>query len=264
MFLQDIYIYPIKSLGGYRTSEAQVEIRGFQFDRRWMLVDEKGQFLSQRSFHTLSLLQVKEEQNGFTVYHKQNPDLSHWFPFEPETRDFSPVTIWDDTLMGQRVNLASDEWFSQILGSTCSLVHMPLSSARYIGEKYAVKNETVSFADSMPYMVIGQESLEDLNRRLPDPLPMNRFRPSLVFSGGTAFEEDTWDTVRIGDCIFKVTKPCARCVMTTIDQDNAKKGKEPLKTLAKYRLWDKKVHFGQNLIALSLGSIAVGDPVKPV
>ena len=169
MFLQDIYIYPIKSLGGYRTSEAQVEIRGFQFDRRWMLVDQNGQFLSQRSFHTLSLLQVKKEQKGFTVSHKQNPKLSHWFPIKPETTDYSPVTIWDDTLMGQRVNLASDEWFSQILDSTCSLVHMPLTSPRYIGEKYAVNNETVSFADSMPYMVIGQESLEDLNSKLAEP-----------------------------------------------------------------------------------------------
>jgi uncharacterized protein YcbX len=113
-------------------------------------------------------------------------------------------------------------------------------------------------------MVIGQESLKDLNNRLSEPLPMNRFRPNLVFSGGTAFDEDTWDRVQIGNCIFKVTKACARCMITTIDQDKAKKGKEPLKTLAQYRLWDKKVHFGQNMIALNLGRIAVGDSVKPI
>jgi uncharacterized protein YcbX len=229
-----------------------------------MLIDEAGKFLSQRSFHSLSLLQVKAESKGFTVSHKLNPDLHHWFPVEPETNDFIPVSIWNDTLMGQRVNQASDNWFSQILGSSCRLVHMPLSSDRYIGEKYAVKNETVSFADSMPYTVIGQESLEDLNSRLPDPVPMNRFRPSIVFSGGTAFDEDTWENVQIGSCTFKVTKPCARCVMTTIDQNKAKKGKEPLKTLAQYRLWNKKVHFGQNLIALNIGNISLGDPVKPL
>lgn len=229
-----------------------------------MLVDENGQFLSQRNFHKLSLLQVKEEQNGFTVAHKQNSKISHWFPVAPETKDYRKVTIWDDTLVGQRVSLATDDWFSQILDATCSLVHMPLSSTRYIGEKYAVNNETVSFADSMPYMAIGQESLEDLNARLSEPLPMNRFRPSLVFSGGLAFEEDNWDQVIIGNCTFKVTKPCARCVMTTIDQDTAEIGIEPLKTLAKFRLWDKKVHFGQNLIALKLGKLAVGDPLKPI
>lgn len=264
MQLQDIYIYPIKSLGGIRVSEAQVEVRGFQLDRRWMLADEKGHFLSQRNFQDMALLQVMIGSNGLKVIHKQQPELTHWFPFEPETKDFIPVTIWEDRVMGQIVNKVSNEWFSQVLDIPCQLVHMPLSTERHIDKKYAAKEETVSFADAMPYLVIGQQSLNDLNHRLPVPVPMNRFRPNLVFSGGEAFQEDHWNRVKIGECIFKVAKPSARCVMTTVDQSNAMKSKEPLKTLAKYRTSEKKILFGQNLIALTMGSVKVGDLVQQV
>src|SRR5690606_28095292 len=129
---------------------------------------------------------------------------------------------------------------------------------RPVDKKYAVNQETVSFADAMPYLIIGQRSLDDLNDKLQEPLPMNRFRPNLVFSGGEAFAEDSWERVRIGECTFKVTKPCARCVLTTVDQETGNTGKEPLKTLATYRSVDKKVLFGQNMIALTTGTVKIG------
>ena len=262
MKLQEIYIYPIKSLGGIRLTEAQVETKGLQSDRRWMLVDKNGLFMSQRTFHNMALLQVEIESHGLKVSHKQHPELNHSIPFEPETDEFIPVTIWDDTVIGQVVSPAVNRWFSQVLDVQCQLVFMPLSTERHIKEKYQVNKETVSFADAMPYLVIGQKSLDDLNRKLLVPLPMNRFRPNFVVSGGEAFQEDHWDQVKIGECIFKVTKPCARCVMTTVDQATAIKGKEPLKTLASYRTKDKKVLFGQNMIALTTGTIKVGDVVQ--
>src|SRR5690606_36055403 len=123
---------------------------------------------------------------------------------------------------------------------------------------------TVSFADAMPFLVIGQKSLDDVNHKLMVPVPMNRFRPNFVFSGGEAFQEDQWGRVKIGECIFKVTKPSARCVMTTVDQATGIKGKEPLKTLASYRTKDKKVLFGQNMIPLTMGTIKVGDQVQEI
>jgi uncharacterized protein len=140
---------------------------------------------------------------------------------------------------------------------------MPISSDRRVSPKYAVNNESVSFADGMPYLVIGQASLDELNTRLEIPVPMDRFRPNLVFTGGKAFEEDDWDKVKIGNSLFKVTKPCARCVMTTVDQNTGKKSKEPLKTLSTYRNVNGKVMFGQNMLLLEGEKISVGDLVTP-
>ncbi len=264
MHLQDIYIYPIKSLGGIRLSEAQVEIRGLACDRRWMLVDKKGMFMTQRKHHQMALLQVELAESGLKVYHKQSPEQFHFIPLTPETDRFIPVTVWQDQILGQVVNTSSERWFSMMLGISCQLVYMPDAVKRAVDEKYAVNRETVSFADAMPYLIIGQSSLNDLNDRLTEPLPMNRFRPNLVFSGGKAFAEDGWDQVQIGECTFKVTKPCARCVLTTVDQETGKAGKEPLKTLASYRSVNKKVLFGQNMIALETGTIRIGDQVQEI
>ncbi|MDN3668678.1 MOSC domain-containing protein [Echinicola jeungdonensis] len=261
MKLQDIYIYPIKSLGGIRLEQTQVGIKGFQWDRRWMLVDENGQFLTQRTIHKMALLQVQLREKGVVVFHKQKPELSLQIPLEPETQHFIPVTVWSDKVEGQIVSPTANQWFSEFLGQPCQLVFMPDFIQRKVDPDYAVNGETVGFADAMPYLLIGQASLDDLNSKLGKPVPMERFRPNMVFSGAEPFEEDTWKEVAIGDCKFKVAKPCARCILTTVDQNTGIKGKEPLKTLATYRTKDQKVLFGQNLIALSTGQVKVGDPV---
>mgnify|MGYP005754659241 FL=1 len=122
----------------------------------------------------------------------------------------------------------------------------------------------MSFADGMPYLIIGQASLDELNSKLEQPVPMNRFRPNLVFSGGSPFQEDQLRKIRIGTVEFQIVKPCARCVMTTVDQDTAEQGKEPLKTLASYRTVNNKVMFGQNVVALSLGKVRLGDAITPL
>ncbi|GAB3651784.1 MOSC domain-containing protein [Echinicola sediminis] len=259
MKIQDIYIYPIKSLGGIRLEKAEVLTKGFKWDRRWMLVDKSGNFLSQRSLHKMALLQVKLTPEGLFIYHKQSEDLHLKIPFQPDTDEFIDVRVWDDTVKGQIVSETADNWFSKALGLPCRLVYMPETTPRNIDLKYADNGETVSFADAMPYLLIGQRSLDDLNDRLEQAVPMKRFRPNLVFSGGSAFEEDHWKEIQIGNINFKVAKPCARCVLTTVDQDTGIKGKEPLKTLAGYRTKDKKVLFGQNLIALDSGMLKIGD-----
>ena len=257
MQLQDIYIYPIKSLGGIRLEEAVLEERGFQYDRRWMLVDENGAFLSQRKHPLMALLQTQLSEEGIIVSHKHQAGNNITIPFEPKSSLMVPVRIWDDEVIGQEVDSKINKWFSDVLGLTSTLVYMPISSERKVSPKYAVNNESVSFADGMPYLLIGQASLDDLNSKLVDPVPMDRFRPNLVFSGGKAFEEDDWDKVQIGEAIFKITKPCARCVMTTVDQSTGTKGKEPLKTLSTYRLMDGKVMFGQNMLLLEGKKITV-------
>lgn len=264
MHLQDIYIYPIKSLGGIRLSEAEVQTAGLAHDRRWMVVDDNGHFLTQRAHPQMALLQVEMVGDGLKIYHKRQSALKHLAPLKPETDDFIPVTVWNDTVMAQVVSKSSNRWFTEFLGLPCKLVFMPSSTERHIAQKYAVNNETVSFADAMPYLLIGQSSLDDLNEKLATALPMNRFRPNFVFTGGSSFDEDQWEEVSIGKCLFKVTKPSARCVMITIDQDTATATKEPLKTLAGYRSFDKKILFGQNLISLTAGVVSVGNRILPV
>jgi uncharacterized protein YcbX len=259
MQLQDIYIYPIKSLGGIRLEEAVLEERGLKFDRRWMLVDKEGMFLTQRNHPQMALLQTNLTKDSLLVCHKNKPEISIEIPFEATSKDVIPVTIWDDQVMGQIVDYRLNDWFSEQLGLSCILVIMPDSTERKLPAKYAVNNESVSFADGMPYLVIGQSSLDELNSRLEIPVPMDRFRPNFVFSGGNAFEEDEWDKVKIGNSLFKITKPCARCVMTTIDQTSGKKSKEPLKTLSAYRNVNGKVMFGQNMLLLEGGKIRIGD-----
>ncbi|WP_255590383.1 MOSC domain-containing protein [Algoriphagus sp. NBT04N3] len=264
IFLQDIYIYPIKSLGGIRMEVCRVEERGFEFDRRWMLIDPQGRFVTQREYPRLALLKVQLESDFLKVYSSERPEDYIQIPLILEGYESVEVVVWDDTMLAKKLDPNIDRWFSEKLGMGVHLVKMPETTHRLVSPKYAVKNESVSFADGMPYLLIGQESLDDLNTRLERTVPMDRFRPNLVFSGAKAYEEDSWKTLKVGEVDFQIVKPCARCVMTTIDQENATKSKEPLKTLASYRTVNSKVLFGQNMVALSHGILKIGDSVQVI
>lgn len=264
LILQDIFIYPIKSLGGIRLSKCEVEEKGFRYDRRWMLVDGEGVVITQREYPQLALLAVSLGERGLIISHKLEIEKTSEIPYDSATGPELMVTIWDDQVLAKAVHPDLDLWFSGFLGFTVTLVVMPESTHRKVQEKYAVHAESVSFADGMPYLIIGQRSLDDLNSRLENPVPMNRFRPNLVFSGGAPFLEDSLRKIKIGKLEFQIVKPCARCVMTTVDQESGIKGKEPLKTLASYRTINKKVYFGQNVVALQSGTISVGDEIVPM
>lgn len=262
--IQDIFIYPIKSLGGIRLEEAMVEERGFRLDRRWMLVTPDGMFVSQRKHPKMALLQVKVDQDGLLVFERARPENFILIPFEQQTDESLTVRVWDDEMKAARVGESFDQWFSEFLEMELFLVKISEQTHRKVSQKYSVKDESVSFADGMPYLVIGQSSLDELNSRLELPVSMDRFRPNIVFSGGTAFQEDNLKRIRIGQVLFQVVKPCARCVMITVDQHTGVSGKEPLKTLSSYRKIGNKVLFGQNAVALESGKIQVGDLVTPL
>ncbi|PSR53727.1 MOSC domain-containing protein [Adhaeribacter arboris] len=265
LILTDIYIYPIKSLGGVRVDRALVEPQGLQYDRRWLLVDETGTFLTQRVFPQMALLQVQLLPTGLLVTHKQQVAESLFISFDSQNYLNTPltVTIWDDTVAVVEVSYEANAWFSRLLRINCCLVFMPPEAHRPVEPDFAQNHEPVSFADAFPYLLIGQESLNDLNTRLPEPVPMNRFRPNLVFSGGEPFTEDSWQEFKIGNQNFAAVKPCARCVLTTVNQDTAQKGTEPLRTLATYRTINKKVLFGQNVLPRS-GDLLLqtGNPIS--
>lgn len=224
-----------------------------------MLVDTNGVFLTQRTHAQMIFLKVELGEKGLVVFDSRNLEDQILIGYDQISDQEIEVEIWDDKVMAKIVDAQLDRWFGQKLGVDCRLVVMPDSTQRKLSQKYAVNEESVSFADGMPYLILGQESLEELNSRLENKVRMDRFRPNIVFGGGAALVEDSWKKIKIGEVEFQVVKPCARCVLTTIDQQTGVQSKEPLKTLASYRTRDNKVYFGQNMVALQQGILQVGD-----
>lgn len=255
-----LFIYPIKSLGGIPVLSAQVTDRGLRFDRRWMLVNADHGFITQRTVPSMALIRVNLSADGLEIRSRLHPNIL-LVPYEPEGGAFADVYVWEDTCRGQFVSAEADAWFSAALGITCRLVYMPEETRRITDPNYAPEGGITSFADAFPFLLIGEGSLDDLNHRLEQPVPMDRFRPNIVFSGGGPFFEDSMQEFFIRNIRFRGVKLCARCPIPTIDQETAERGKEPLRTLARYRMANNKVYFGQNLIHSGLGEIAVGDPI---
>jgi uncharacterized protein YcbX len=260
LHISQLFIYPIKSLGGIEVTSAQVTDRGFKYDRRWMLVDQNNRFLTQREFAEMALLKVSMIEDGLLVKHALHPDTQIEIPLIPQSDQTGEFTIWDDIVKGQFVNDKIDQWFSHAMNFKCRLVYMPEDSHREVSAKYA-SDKITSLSDGYPFMMIGQASLDDLNSRLADRLPINRFRPNMVFSGGQAFEEDTMAHIQINGINFFGVKLCARCPIPTIDQDTIAKSKEPTKTLLTYRRRNNDVYFGQNFVHQGNGMISIGDEI---
>lgn len=254
-----LYVYPIKSLGGVALPQAEVTDRGLKYDRRWMLIDENNRFLTQREYPQMALLKVSIEEEGLSVTHPDKGTVD--IPFDYIHHTDEEVRIWDDVCKGLSINSDLDLWFSKALGINSRLVYMPESTYRQVDQRYAPKGTINSFSDGYPFLMIGQASLDDLNSRLEEALPMDRFRPNIVFTGGDPFEEDLMKHMQIAYIDFFGVKLCSRCVLTTINQQTAQKSKEPLKTLAGYRSKEKKILFGQNLIHKGIGFIRVGDAI---
>lgn len=260
--LSELHIYPVKSLGGISLNESEVSDRGLKFDRRWMIVDSDEKFLTQRTHPKMALLKTKISHNKLILSHKTEEVAPLVVPIKTRLTETTIANVWDDLVTAFLVGKYADEWLSEVLDQKCRLVFMPDETQRFVDRSYASQNEIVSFADAYPFLLIGQSSLDDLNSRLKEKLPMNRFRPNFVFSGGEPYEEDTWKRFKIGEIIFEAVKPCSRCTTTTIDQESGEKSDEPLKTLASYRTVNNKVIFGMNLIHEGTGTIRVGDAIE--
>ncbi|MFD2786025.1 MOSC domain-containing protein [Hymenobacter rubripertinctus] len=261
LLLTDLYIYPVKSLGGIRLTEAEVEPRGLRHDRRWLIVNDRNQFMTQRQTAAMAHLRVAPAYNGFLLSHQQRPELLPLFvPFvgTPEKTLFA--SIWDDMVFAWRARPECDEWLTEALGQPCKLVYMSDMVRRDVEPERNPEGQLVSFADGYPFLLIGRESLAELNGRLAQPVGMDRFRPNLVFSGGAAFAEDNWEQFQVGDLAFRAVRACGRCVFTTIDQHTARKSPdgEPLRTLATYRAQGSHVMFGQNVTGPGKGKLRVG------
>lgn len=261
MRLTQLLVYPVKSLGGIALAESLVEARGLRHDRRWMVVDPGGRFLTQRELPRMALVSPSLAEDALRLDAPGMPTL----PVPPALGDAAPVSVrvWRSVCDALPVGGDADGWLSECLGTPARLVFMPDTTRRAINPDHSRPGDVVSFADGYPFLLIGEASLADLNARLDAPVGMGRFRPNFVVSGGPAYAEDGWARVRIGGAAFRVAKPCDRCGLTTIDPATAARGTEPLHTLAGYRTVEKKVLFGQYLIAEGEGVVRVGDGVEP-
>jgi uncharacterized protein len=241
--LASIHVYPVKGARGISLEESDVLMSGLRHDRRFMLVDAAGKFMTQREHPKLALVDVVLGAQSITIDGAIEVPLA--LPFVERTK----VTVWKDTVDAIAVPGDASSWLSDRLGVACTLYWMPPDVAR------------CGFADAFPVLVASLASLDDLNARLATPVPMDRFRPNLVVEGGEAFDEERFPTVTIGAVRMTLPKRCDRCVVTTVNQATAEVGKEPLRTLASYRKVGNHVYFAMNAIPEREGHVAVNDRV---
>ena len=262
MQLSALYSYPIKGIAGRNLTEAELEPRGLRDDRRWLLVDADGRFLSQRELPAMALLNAQPHAEGWHLQAPGQPDHVLRKPAANAAR--LAVTIWADAVDAALADAASAQWFSAVLGQPVRVVYMDTAAVRPVDPDYAQRGDQVSFADGFPLLVANEASLADLSARVGEPLSMARFRPNLVIRGAEAWAEDSWRRLRIGAVELDLVKPCARCQVTTLDPGSAiaHPRQEPLRTLAQFRKQQGKVMFAVNAIPRHLGRLVLGQHVE--
>lgn len=259
VIVSELNIYPCKSLRGLSLTDMTLTDTGPQWDRRWMLVDSDGGFISQREEVRMCLVDVKLESGHLNLFAPGQRELK--LPIS-ERGNRLEVTVWDDRVLAVDCGDEPAQWFSSFLQRDCRLVMMPPGTQRQVDRDYSREGDTVSFADGFPLLLICEASLADLNQRLSVPILMAHFRPNIVVSGCEAFAEDRWQSVHIAGIHFDLVKPCSRCVIPSINPQTAEKQSEVIRTLAAYRRNAGKVYFGQNLIHRGRGIVKLGDRVE--
>ena len=258
--VRSLHIYPVKSCRGISMDGAAVVPTGFRYDRQWMVVGPDGGFLSQRSNPVLARISTRIERDRLILeaHGRSHLEIAAG---EPDGDECS-VTVWNDRCGAVSAGPEAAEWFSSLVGSPCELVRQPDAGVRQVDRRYADQGDRVAFADGFPFLLISRASVDELNRRLGEPVPADRFRANIIVDGCKPHAEDHWIEITIGEVGFRIAKPCARCVVITTDQMNGTRSLEPLRTLAGYRMVDGKVLFGQNLVHLGMGELHVGDEIR--
>ncbi len=251
VILKQIFIYPVKSLAGISLESATITPLGLEYDRRWMIVDSQGRFITQRLYPQLAQIRTAIEADFIVL--TAPDDTTTRLPLGIDNGPIISTQVWRDTVDAIVMTQVQNAWISQYLGCECRFVYMPDNSVRQVDQEYACSDsDRVSFADGFPFLLISQASLDELNLRLlaknEAPVPIQRFRPNLFVQGCEAFAEDNWQSFSIGENLFHGVKPCSRCVMTTVDPLSGKKGREPLETLLQFRKRGKQAYFGQNVV----------------
>ncbi len=254
--VKELYLYPIKSLAGIRVESAKAEEMGFENDRRWMLIDDQNQFITQRNHPNLSQFYTKILEDKIEISHQ---DATHEFFINESLEEPISSKVWDDETKVFEVNKATSKWFSEALGFRCKLVKIINNGDRKHQSSKLDTTLNVSLADGYPYLLTGSESLNFLNEKLDEKITIERFRPNIVISSSIPHEEDFFGNFQIGKVKFKNAKPCGRCIMINNNPLNGVVKKEPLHTLSSYRKVDNSILFGTNIICLNEGEISIGE-----
>lgn len=261
--VEQIIVYPIKSLSGVGMNRLMAREEGFAYDRRMMLVDDDCRFMSQRENARMALFQCQFGKDSLIVSY-ENDQLHIPLKKDYSSQLLRKVSVWSSNLKASIISKEVDAWFSDRLGKSVSLVRLSKDHKRYKRFYKKPFKTSVSFADGYPYLVLSKESMILLNEKLDKSLDINRFRANIIISGDEPHAEDSWSEYKIASAHFRNIKPCARCVVTTIDQETGEKSSEPLKTLSAYRRKGNKIYFGINAICLKEGEISLGQEIKEV
>lgn len=257
MKVESLHIYPIKGMGGINVTRVNAFEKGFQYDRRWMLIDVNGNFITQRTDKRLALFRCKLRDNLEVSFNEDSIAID----LNNSTHRKILCTVWDSQVFAFEVSDEASHWFSERLGLDCKLVKMVYEYDRIKKLIKGPEQTTVSFADGYPYLIVGSASLDKVNTEIGDEIAKSRFRANIIVETDIPHMEDEWNEISIGGARMQVIKACARCNVINIDQESAILGKEPLKSLTRYRKVGNKVNFGANTICLSDGVIALGDSV---
>lgn len=258
--LSQIYVYPVKSLAGIQVQHWPVDNKGLLYDRKWMLVDKDGQFLSQRRLPKMALIKTHIDDEQLILSAPDQADLA--LPLQTQDGDKIKVAVWHDHCLAKSCGRDAAVWLSRFLEVDCRLVYQTDQDVRKVDPKYATDSDQTSFSDGFPFLIVSENSLNALNQAMQLELDMVRFRPNLVVADCNSYAEDAWRRITINEIGFRLPKPCSRCTVPTIDPLTAETGKEPLTTLNRLRKWQNKVYFGQNALHDKPGSLSVGQPVS--
>lgn len=265
LIISELAIYPVKSMRQIQLQKSELQFGGLKHDRRWMVVDDKGVMVTQRQVARLCLIQPEllnpEVDCSLKIIAVNMPAIKVNVPDGSVARK---VIVWEDECNAYDAGNEVAKWLSEFLNIECRLVYFPDDETRIVDQTYAQPNDQTAFSDGFPILLTTQASLDDLNSRMDESIPMERFRPNIVVSGCEPFAEDDWKTLKAGDITLRIVKPCSRCIIPSIDIASAERSKEPIKTLASYRKRDNNVFFGQNVIADGSGVIETGMPVEVI
>ena len=258
--IHSIIIYPIKSLGGINVSKIMVEPPGLQYDRRFMLVDDDNNFITQRTRPELTRFQLESKNRGFQVL-DLSTQSTKYLDFNPVLGSMEEIQIWDDRVMAHEVLEDWSVWFTEKLGQHVRLFQLSTRFSRATNPAYHTeKSKISSFADSLPILLCSEASFKYMDSLLNQPLDWRRFRPNIIVSNQTAFEEDTWHEISIGsDVKLFGAKPCARCQLINVNPNDGTSDSNILKTLSQTRKFENKVYFGQQFVPISMGEIKIDD-----
>lgn len=281
-YIEQLVIHPVKGLRGVSVDHVQITPFGLAGDRRYMLVDDRGRFMSQRRHPELTHFELElispisgevdpkqadrkadRKADSVRIHHAGSGSIV--LPLDPEPADMArvEVSIWDDTVQAEARFPESDSFFSEVLGERVRLVWMHEQAARFVDPAYARPGERVNFADGFPLLVLGSASIQELNTRLGQPLPINRFRANVIVGGAAPWQEDEWTRIVAGEVHLSLVRPCARCVVITTDQETGERSREPTATLATYRVREGKVMVGMNALAHPVGArLSVGEALR--